>query len=196
VLAPAAAWLVHGGAPTRGDAVLDALPTPRRAVAATAPEATRAAPAYAAERRLAAVGEGIRARPAAASAAVAETAAAPSAPAAQTAARAAARPAQEVEIPPRVTVYLHHGAADPTVAARAAEVAAALRRRGATVELIDNGGLAVSADRLRFFLPADAPAARLLAAEVPALAVQDFSHYQPRPAPGTLELWLSNQPPP
>ena len=196
VLAPAAAaWFVHGGAPTSGTAVLDALPTPRRAVAATAPETTRAAPSPPADRRLAAVGEITRARVAAVSAPVADTAAAPSARAVQTATRAPAGPARDVELPPSVTVYLHHAAADPTVAARAAEVAAVLRGRGATVELIDNGGLAVRADRLRFFVPADASAARLLAAEVPSLAVQDFSHYEPRPAPGTLELWLANRSP-
>jgi hypothetical protein len=197
VLAPAAAaWFVRGDVPTRGDAVLDALPTPRRAVAATGPETTRAAPTPSADRRVAAVGEGSRARSAAVSAPSLDTAATPRAPVVRTAARAPARPAREVEVPPSVTVYLHHGAADPAVAARAAEVAAALRRRGATVELIDSGGLAVSADRLRFFLPADAAAARLLAAAVPSLAVQDFSHYEPRPAPGTLELWLANRPPP
>jgi hypothetical protein len=197
VLAPAAAaWFVRDGAPTSGEAVLDALPTPRRAVAATTPETARDAPSATAYRYGAAVGEGSRVASAAAGVASAEMAIAPSAPAVRTGARARARPAREVEVPANVTVYLHHGAADPAVAARAAEVAAALRGRGATVELIDNGGLAVSADRLRFFLPADAPAARLLAAAVPSLAVQDFSHYEPRPAPGTLELWLANRPPP
>ncbi|MFP4359704.1 MAG: hypothetical protein ACLFTG_03355, partial [Alphaproteobacteria bacterium] len=106
--------------------------------------------------------------------------------------RASAQPAREVTA--AITVHLHHRAGDPAVAVRAAELAATLRGPGARVELMDAEGAVVSADRLRFFVPDDAAAARLLVDLVPGVALQDFTHYVPQPAPGMLELWLASEP--
>ena len=114
----------------------------------------------------------------------------PRAAAAPAARRAVAGPVEAA--PLDVTVYLHHREASGAVAERAAELAGRLRGLGAVVELVDNSGLTVTADRLRFFFPADADAATRLADALAPLALQDFTHYHPRPHPGTLELWLAN----
>jgi hypothetical protein len=108
------------------------------------------------------------------------------------AARATALPAQEVTA--SIDVHLHHRGADAAVAARADEIAATLRGLGATVELFDAGDRVVNADRLRFFFPSDAAAADVLVEALPATILQDFTHYTPTPAPGTLELWLASTP--
>ncbi|NBB71816.1 MAG: hypothetical protein GVY33_16080 [Alphaproteobacteria bacterium] len=118
-------------------------------------------------------------------------AAAPASPVA-VAERATALPAQEVTA--SIDVLVHHRGADAAVAARAGEIAARLRGLGASVELLDAGELVVSADRLRFFFPADAAAAEVLVEALPATRLQDFTHYTPTPTPGTLELWLASEP--
>lgn len=94
--------------------------------------------------------------------------------------------------PMAVRVVLHHrpGAGD---------AAAALARRlpttgGAGVEL--RAVPATPGARVvRYFHPADRPAAEALAARLGA-GVRDFTHFSPRPRPGTLEAWLPDEPSP
>jgi len=94
-----------------------------------------------------------------------------------------------------LSVFLHHRADDPELAARAADLAERLRAAGLEVALVDTGGLVVSANRLRFFFAADAAATQTLSARLPLpVQVQDFTHYAPRPTPGTVEFWLSTTP--
>jgi len=182
------AWFARSEAPRFVAPIAETLPAPRRAAAATAATVTTAAAAPAASLEAATSAEPARS-------AVAPEAPGPAraSPRARAAQRAVARPPREVTA--AVTVHVHHRAEDPAVAGRAADLAATLTQLGATVALLDAGGLVVSADRLRFFLPEDAPAARLLVDEVPGLTLQDFTHYVPRPAPGVLELWLASEAP-
>lgn len=187
-----AAWFARSDATRRQAVLAETLPAPRRAVAADAGAVT-ASVGGAPPTRLAAASSGERApsSPAAPVAALSAPGEPPASDAVMAARRASAQPAREVTA--AVTVHVHHRAGDPAVAARAAALAATLRGLGATVELMDADGVVVSADRLRFFVPDDAPAARLLVDQVPGVALQDFTHYVPQPAPGMLELWVASE---
>jgi hypothetical protein len=180
-----AAWFGRSDAPRSAIVRPETLPTPTRAVAVTGEAFTPVAAAAAAATagRAAPAAAAPPALPATASAGTAGAAVIP-------ATRASAGAAREVTA--TVTVHLYHRADDPAVVDRAADLAAALRELGATVEVLDAGDLVVSADRLRFFLPEDAPAARLLVEEVAGVELQDFTHYVPQPRPGILELWMAS----
>lgn len=97
-------------------------------------------------------------------------------------------PAAGTDVP---VVHVLHRASAPEMATRARRLIAALRGEGFAVEPIDSGDLVVRSDRLRFFHADDRAAAEAVAAALAeGVGVQDFSHYEPPPPPGTLELWL------
>jgi anti-sigma-K factor RskA len=188
-------WLVGGMPEPPPRVAADALPAPRRAEAATF--ASTSGPFRAGEAvhtdAQATAGTVGPAPPAPTAPAVAGLERVVGTPAAMPARRATALPPQEVTS--TVTVRIFHRASDPDVAERAGAFAETLDGLGAAVELVATEGLVVSADRLRFFIPADAAAARAVADALPGVVLQDFTHYTPSPAAGTLELWLASEVP-
>ncbi len=66
-----------------------------------------------------------------------------------------------------------------------------IRAAGVAVRDVVTIDLAITRDRVRYFFPEDRAVAEAVSAGLPmATDVQDFTHYVPRPTPGTLELWL------
>ncbi len=183
-----AGWIANTGTPGAGVPAFDSLPAPRRAPAVLAAEAAASVPVVTAGTEAAAA----PARPRPLTPPPAWAGAATPASSVAGADRATALPAREVTA--SIDVHLHYRGADADLTARAGEIAELVRGLGATVELFDAGGLVVNADRLRFFFAGDAAAAEVLVEALPATTLQDFTHYTPTPAPGTLELWLASEP--
>ncbi len=89
-------------------------------------------------------------------------------------------------------VHLHYRGDSATAEARARRMGAQLRALALAVDYVPAPGLVVREDRLRFFHASDAGiAAEIVAGLDAAPVLQDFTHYQPRPTVGTLELWLA-----
>jgi hypothetical protein len=97
-------------------------------------------------------------------------------------------------------VFIHHtagGALDTMLAQR---VAGYLNREGVPVVDIRPVRMEIRSGSIRYFRADDAPAAREIGdamgglfADNPVLAprrVLDFTHYEPKPRPGTVEIWL------
>lgn len=126
-------------------------------------------------------------------------------PAAPTAVAAAARaPATARTAVPRpdavegaafdLDVHVHYATADAGAVERARRLADRLAELGVGVELIDAGSLFVRRDRLRFFRPGESGAVRALATALgDDVEVQDFTDYEPKPTPGTVEFWLATE---
>jgi hypothetical protein len=89
-------------------------------------------------------------------------------------------------------VHLHYRGGNNGAAVRARLIGQRLEALAFGVEYVPAQGLVVRADRLRFFHPTDAgTAAEIVFSLDGAPELQDFTHYLPRPALGTLELWLA-----
>lgn len=102
-----------------------------------------------------------------------------------------------------IRVFIHHTAADRTGAALAAQLADQLRREGYPTVVTRQVRFRVTAPGVRYFFAADREAAgRLLrtstrfvaprAGQAPA-APGDFTHVQPKPRAGTLEVWIPSR---
>jgi hypothetical protein len=97
-------------------------------------------------------------------------------------------------------VFIHHAASDRTGAAQAQQLADQLRREGYPTVVTRQVRVRVTAPGVRYFFPADRePASRLLRTSARFLAPRggrppgtptDFTHLQPKPRPGTLEVWV------
>jgi hypothetical protein len=89
---------------------------------------------------------------------------------------------------------VHYATADAGAVERARRLADRLAELGVGVELIDAGSLFVRRDRLRFFRPGESGAVRALATALgDDVEVQDFTDYEPKPTPGTVEFWLATE---
>jgi hypothetical protein len=94
-----------------------------------------------------------------------------------------------------VVVHAPTGVAD----AAAAEALAALGAAGATASGPIRVNFTISRSHVRYYHPQDAAAAATAAAALPPDPsgpgeARDFTDYAPRPAPGTLEVWLAGAP--
>ena len=97
-------------------------------------------------------------------------------------------------------MFIHHTASDRTSAALAGQLADQLRREGYPVVATRQVRFRVTAPGVRYFFPADREAAgRLLRASTRFVAPRngrapaapgDFTHVQPKPRAGTLEIWI------
>lgn len=67
---------------------------------------------------------------------------------------------------------------------------AALLSVGYAVPAAKRVGFAISSDQVRYFHTEDSPAAHALASSIGAM-VRDFTTYRPKPAAGTIEIWLA-----
>ena len=99
-----------------------------------------------------------------------------------------------------VRLFIHYGAAETRDAATATRLAEYLRRRGFEVAGIRPVDFLIERPGVRFFFERDhAESERLLedlgwffrgqARQAPEQA-SDFTHYTPKPQPGTIEIWL------
>ena len=99
-----------------------------------------------------------------------------------------------------IRLFIHYGAAQPAEAATATRLADYLHRRGFEVAGLRPVEFAVERPGVRFFFTRDkAESQRLLEdlgwffrgtpRQAPEQA-SDFTHYTPRPRPGTVEIWL------
>lgn len=101
----------------------------------------------------------------------------------------AAPPADIARRPVRIVV-LHRANSAPAAAAALA-VAETLRGGGVAVQALRAASFVPSTPVVRYFHEEDRLAAAWLAAQLgQGWAVQDFSGFQPLPAPQTLEVWL------
>jgi hypothetical protein len=98
-------------------------------------------------------------------------------------------------------VFIHHAAADQPGAALARRLADQLRREGYAVVVVRQVRFRVTAPGVRYFFAADREAAaRLLRTSARFVAPRagrasgapaDFTHHQPKPRAGTLEVWIT-----
>jgi hypothetical protein len=100
--------------------------------------------------------------------------------------------------PSPVRVFIHHAAGSGPGAAAAQSFAEDLRRAGFTVAGIRPVPFAIRAGSVRYYFDHDRAAARALAADYGGaegrpLPPQDFSHYEPKPSPGTVEVWIASR---
>jgi hypothetical protein len=100
-----------------------------------------------------------------------------------------------------VRVFIHHTAADALQAVRAGLLADELTREGFAVADIRTVSYKIGSARVRYFFREDLDGARrILRAAGPLMAdgtgeaaprdPDDFTHYEPKPYPGTVEVWL------
>ncbi|WGF86618.1 hypothetical protein [Marinivivus vitaminiproducens] len=95
-------------------------------------------------------------------------------------------------------VFIHFSAGQPDAERRAEQLARALGQEGVLVADLRPVGFAIGRDSVRYFFEGDAtPASGLQALVGQAtgrddFALQDFTHYNPPPREGTIEVWLSN----
>lgn len=100
-----------------------------------------------------------------------------------------------------VRVFIHHAAADARQAVRAALLADRLMGEGFAVADIRTVPYRIGSARVRYFFGTDLDGARrILRAAGPLMAESsggaaprdpdDFTHYEPKPRPGTVEIWL------
>jgi hypothetical protein len=114
---------------------------------------------------------------------------------------AAAMPPAEPAMPsgaPRV--FIHHTAGSDPDAAAAQAVAERLRGQGFAVVAIRPVPFVIRKGSVRYYFEQDRAAARRLADLAGPLAGPggprpplDFSHYQPKPSPGTVEVWVESR---
>lgn len=100
-------------------------------------------------------------------------------------------------------VFVHHFTADEAGAAMAVRLAERLRSQGIEVAAIRRVPFGIPAASVRYFYPADRDAAqRLVGLAGPLLTAGgrasprlpgDFTHYQPKPRPGTVEVWIPSR---
>lgn len=113
------------------------------------------------------------------------------------AAAAGAQPAGSIRL------FIHY-TRSPRTAATAEDLAERLRRTGFTVAAIRPVPFRIGNGGVRYFFPQDRSESRRLLDVVSRLpdidagigprSLADFTHYSPKPAPGTVELWLPTQP--
>ena len=106
----------------------------------------------------------------------------------------------QVAVPPRVRVFVHYGMGNPADEMRARWLAGELEREGFTIAAVRMVPFRIGNGGVRYFFPDDRKdavrlqtACRQLLDRDPRLRGRgplDFTSYQPRPAPGTLEFWL------
>ncbi len=105
-----------------------------------------------------------------------------------------AQPTLAASAGPRVVVHVPDG---PGMAALSARLLAVL---GTQADRLQTRHVAAGPSRpsIRYFHPADAPAARLVEQRMAgvglAWTVQDFTAFKPRPSTGTIEVWLPSLP--
>ena len=97
----------------------------------------------------------------------------------------------------RVFVHYAGPAGDEVGRGRAERIARVLEDDGYRIGAIRPTGFAIRTSSVRYFHEADrAAAARLRSDLPPSLAestlIMDFTSYEPRPRPGTIELWLAD----
>lgn len=97
-------------------------------------------------------------------------------------------------------VFIHHTVGSDPDAATSQAVAERLRGQGFAVVAIRPVPFAIRRGSVRYYFERDRGAARQLAALAGPLAEPggprpplDFSHYQPKPSPGTVEVWIESR---
>ena len=97
-------------------------------------------------------------------------------------------------------VFIHHTAGSNSDAAGARAVAERLRREGFEVVAVRRVPFAIRTGSVRYYFEHDRSAARRLADLSGPLAGSgrkrpplDFSHYRPKPSPGTVEVWIESR---
>lgn len=101
--------------------------------------------------------------------------------------------------PGDIRVFIHHttSGANPAAAENLAEQ---LRRAGFIIAAIRPVLFRINNGGVRYFFPQDRGEARRLLEVTNRLRGEttrgptDFTHYTPKPSPGTVELWLSTAP--
>jgi sulfocyanin len=109
------------------------------------------------------------------------------------------RPAQS---PGEIRVFIHHFADHHGVAALAERLADHLQRQGFTVADIRPVDFTISKPSVRYFFEDDRSASERLVEELRRFFEEvtspdhasDFTHYLPKPRPGTVEVWLPASP--
>ena len=110
------------------------------------------------------------------------------------------RPAPIVVAPARV--FIHHTAGSEPDAAAARSLADRLNQAGFAVAGIRAVPFTIRTGSVRYYFDHDRDAARELAANYGAsigppdgrsLSAQDFSHYEPKPTFGTVEVWIESR---
>jgi hypothetical protein len=104
--------------------------------------------------------------------------------------------------PGEIRVFIHHFADDHRVAALAERLADHLQRQGFTVADIRPVDLTISKPSVRYFFEDDRSASERLVEELSRFFEEgtspdhasDFTHYLPKPRPGTVEVWLPASP--
>lgn len=129
-------------------------------------------------------------------------AAAPSPPGEPTVTLTRNAPEPATPAPSGARVFLHHTAGSAPDAAAARALAEALREQGFEVAAIRKVPFEIRRGSVRYYFDRDAAVARELAAMCNARLAEDpgcargpvdFGHFSPRPAPGTLEIWISSR---
>jgi hypothetical protein len=106
----------------------------------------------------------------------------------------------QVAVPPRTRVFIHYGMGNPGDEMRARWLAGELERQGFEIAAVRMVPFRIGNGGVRYFFPDDRKEAGRLQVTCQALLEQDsrlrqrgpldFTRYQPRPTPGTLEFWL------
>ena len=96
-------------------------------------------------------------------------------------------------------IYVHYGESpdDPARRGRALDIARRLEESGYRIGGVRPVNFPVTGSSVRYFFESDAPVAARLQEDLPASIAEqtrlmDFTAYEPRPRPGTIELWVAD----